>query len=395
MSNKVKVPGGAFYLGDGLTVDSVTRTVSAGGGGASVQSDWNQNDSTAADYIKNRPFYTGDSVQTEIIPKTTVAFSEFSEMGGLMAATWPESFDLVDGQTYTISWDGTDYVCTGTLFRGVPILGNLGIAGAGEDTGEPFVFINQGQWVVASKESATEHIIGIKTITNPIVQIDEKYLPEATNDTPGITKIQVRNLDTTKSYSTEEVEEIYQSVRAGAAIYLESGAVITSVSYSPNNYFIFELSSGEKQTIHPVDGVWNFTNAETTYRDSVAFNAYYGDYATISCNAYAGVGGVTGEGYELVNTNMSGFRGNYIQAENAIVLKLKNATKYLYIKANADGEINVTKRDSGLSSGGDTTTLFKNGDNSMILHSSTEGSTKKFKITVDDSGTISATEVTA
>ena len=33
MENKVKVPGGAFYAGDGLTVDPVTRTVSAGGGG--------------------------------------------------------------------------------------------------------------------------------------------------------------------------------------------------------------------------------------------------------------------------------------------------------------------------------------------------------------------------
>lgn len=36
MSNKVssqmKVPGGAFYAGDGLTVDPITRTVSAGGG---------------------------------------------------------------------------------------------------------------------------------------------------------------------------------------------------------------------------------------------------------------------------------------------------------------------------------------------------------------------------
>lgn len=31
-SNKVKVPGGAFYAGDGLTVDPITRTVSAGGG---------------------------------------------------------------------------------------------------------------------------------------------------------------------------------------------------------------------------------------------------------------------------------------------------------------------------------------------------------------------------
>ena len=31
----------------------------------------------------------------------------------------------------------------------------------------------------------------------------------------------------------------------------------------------------------------------------------------------------------------------------------------------------------------------------FILHSSTAGSTKKFKITVDDAGTLSATEVTA
>lgn len=54
MSNKVKVPGGAFYLGDGLTVDPMTRTVSAGGGDVTTP-DWNQNDETAPDYVKNRP----------------------------------------------------------------------------------------------------------------------------------------------------------------------------------------------------------------------------------------------------------------------------------------------------------------------------------------------------
>lgn len=29
--SKVKVPGGAFYAGEGLNVDPITRTVSAGG----------------------------------------------------------------------------------------------------------------------------------------------------------------------------------------------------------------------------------------------------------------------------------------------------------------------------------------------------------------------------
>lgn len=382
-SSKVKVPGGAFYAGDGLTVDPMTRTVSAGGGDVTTP-DWNQNDETASDYIKNRPFYTGDPVKTEIIPATTVTFSE---MEGLMAATWPESFDLVDGQTYYVSWDGTDYVCTGILFNGtIPILGNLGILGDGPDTGEPFIFFNRRQWLVASTESATDHVIAISEYAAQIVTLDKKYLPEAA--------FQVRNLDTTKSYSTEEVEEIYQSTRSGSAIYMTYGDVITNISYLQNTSFSFTLPSGQKETIYPENGVWDFSKRETTYPDAAFFNAQYSSYAQIFCDGNPGVGGFNGEGYELIETNMAGFFGGYIQAENAIVLKLNSASYYLYIKANKDGEIEVTKRKSGLTSGGDTTTLFKNGDDSMILKSSVEGSTKKFKITVDDSGTISATEVT-
>ena len=37
------------------------------GVGGSVQSDYNQNDSEAADYIKNRPFYMGDLIETELV----------------------------------------------------------------------------------------------------------------------------------------------------------------------------------------------------------------------------------------------------------------------------------------------------------------------------------------
>lgn len=41
------------------------------------------------------------------------------------------------------------------------------------------------------------------------------------------------------------------------------------------------------------------------------------------------------------------------------------------------------------------TNYIANGDKAIILTSSTSDSTKKFRITVDDSGTLSATEVTA
>lgn len=66
MANKVKVPGGAFYAGDGLTVDPVTRTVSAGNNSEVSTPDWQQNDATASDYIKNRPGgYDGQQQQTD------------------------------------------------------------------------------------------------------------------------------------------------------------------------------------------------------------------------------------------------------------------------------------------------------------------------------------------
>ena len=41
------------------------------------------------------------------------------------------------------------------------------------------------------------------------------------------------------------------------------------------------------------------------------------------------------------------------------------------------------------------TDYIANGDKAIILTSSTDNSTKKFKITVDDAGTLSATELTA
>ena len=55
---KKKIPCGGFMLGEGLVLSEDGKTLSvSGGGGGGVQPDWNQNDETAADYVKNKPFY--------------------------------------------------------------------------------------------------------------------------------------------------------------------------------------------------------------------------------------------------------------------------------------------------------------------------------------------------
>ena len=53
MNTLTKVPCGGFVLGEGLTLGEDGKTLNVSGGGS--QADWNQNDETAADYVKNRP----------------------------------------------------------------------------------------------------------------------------------------------------------------------------------------------------------------------------------------------------------------------------------------------------------------------------------------------------
>ena len=53
MNTPTKVPCGGFVLGEGLTLGEDGKTLNVTGGGG--QADWNQNDESAADYVKNRP----------------------------------------------------------------------------------------------------------------------------------------------------------------------------------------------------------------------------------------------------------------------------------------------------------------------------------------------------
>ena len=351
-----------------------------------VHFDWNQNDSTAADYIKNRPFYTGDPVETVLVEESTVPFAE---QEGLYMARFESTFAPTVGETYKVSWDGTVYECTCVDFNRQLVIGNLSIAGAGSDTGEPFIMAIYGGkgMSIGTLDTSASHTFSISGFVPEVVKIDEKYLPEAA--------FRVRNLDTTKSYSTEEIEEIYKSARSGSVVYYLDGSIVTELFYTANESLTCVLSDRSSISISPIDNVWDFSNPKTEYPSAINFASRYYPYANITTGFTKVAGGIDASGYELVSTNLAGFTGSYIQAEYSIILKVKNVRKYLYITANENGEIKVSIRAFGQAIGGVETTLFKNGDDSMILKSSTEGSTKKFKITVDDSGTITATEIGA
>ena len=162
---------------DGMPDVAHTDITLLGGGGGGVQPDWNQNDETAQDYVKNRPFYMGDPVEAVLVEESTVSFE-----GGF--SEFQSTFEATVGETYKVSWDGTAYECTCVASNYGLCIGNLSIMGFGSDTGEPFLMmISNGIAIsIVVTDAPASHTFSISGIAQEVVKIDEKYLPTIPTD---------------------------------------------------------------------------------------------------------------------------------------------------------------------------------------------------------------------
>ena len=140
----------------------------------SVQPDWNQNDSTQPDYVKNRPFYAGNLVETVMLPETTITITAGSQ--NLISSSFPYSFEL--GKTYVITFDGVDTEYTAYEAEGFVVIGYDYSSVVG---GSGYVVMNgNGAIALATLDTSLDgsHTIAIKGYTQEIIKIDEKYLPD-------------------------------------------------------------------------------------------------------------------------------------------------------------------------------------------------------------------------
>ena len=146
------------------------------GGGSSIQPDWNQNDSTQPDYVKNRPFYMSDPVETVLVEESTVTFAENN---GFYMAQVQSTFEATVGEIYKVYWDGTVYECVCAVFNSYPVIGNLSFMGAGSDTGDPFLMlVTNGVGIeIYTADTSASHTFSISGFVPEVVKIDEKYLP--------------------------------------------------------------------------------------------------------------------------------------------------------------------------------------------------------------------------
>ena len=153
---------------------------------ASNQSNWDQNDSTQANYIENRPFYSNGVTTTQILEPTTLSADKFWQNGDVSYCILDYAPFLVDGQKYTVTCDGETYESTAiTVGDGELVLGNPGLSlSALADNSLPFSFYlyyigeteTDNGMDFAVKGDITDHTISIQAHIEDVVTIDEKYL---------------------------------------------------------------------------------------------------------------------------------------------------------------------------------------------------------------------------
>lgn len=176
-------------------VDNALAEFVPGEGGASVQSDYEQNDSEAADYIKNRPFYTGDLIETEICDINAL-LQEYDE-------TWQQIkpvsdteylwiaqplFEITPGLNYGISFDDKFY--SGVAFSeslGSPancfgdFEGYKNLMASGDASAFNYLVVSSPEGdiaIVAYKGEVPPTECKLYQLEQEIVKIDPKFLPE-------------------------------------------------------------------------------------------------------------------------------------------------------------------------------------------------------------------------
>ena len=148
---------------------------------------WNQNDSTADDYIKNRPFYS-EGVK-EIILIDSVASTESNSNGTTTSIYYafiedPNLKSFKEGQSYTVALDNVNYECTGFVSDGEAAdvtLGNATLFDSSHPSSNndaPFVMVVfEGEGCMMILTEFGDHPVVVKTVEEVVHKLDKKFVP--------------------------------------------------------------------------------------------------------------------------------------------------------------------------------------------------------------------------
>ena len=406
---------------DGMS--KLTAIVNVAGGGGGVQPDWNQNDSTAADFVKNRPgayvqtiagqtlTFDGDTtgkyvatefgavkVSDEIIPKDTLKSGSFTYT---IHSGSGDKTDTVNGSALNDMGDIYRFGDAGTimLVMSAAAAEAYGIEpgtylGCDTENTPPQTYVSQ--FVLPSYSTVVE----LPETYTQVKQADwSTYENQAFGNTKGCIKNRIGGFI---GYSMEEIMGI-------------------SISFDGNyenkeHYTLIPNTGKQSVLVRALDSPLTKTQLLTRKKTGGIKLTYNGvDYpgvrgvvvADFDIGAYVlqakfTVGDVVQTLPGLISIPFPTMFNNII-GETVETVFLPVGTYWVVQVPSGEGNANyftgvnfdfapIKQMPSEFLdtdfSGRDVSAA------SVILNSSTSGSTKKFKITVDDTGTLKATEVT-
>ena len=326
--------------------------------------------------------YPTKSVETTtLMEEQQVAFTLVEEEG-LYLTQLTNAFKIVDGQTYTVNWDGTEYICVPSLADMGLFIGNSSILGMVDDTGEPFLYLynaRQHAGMFATIDTAASHTIRVKTTAETVTPIDEKYLPENL-----ATKADVENVQTIAENAQFTAENAQNTANNAQTTANNAKATANNAQTTANNAkatadAALPKSGGEISGIIKSLSAIHFPrkyNSDSPPIKGLEISSHIASKILTNTLKSNGVTPSMFSKIETIATYLDGitiYSPNKMTNMNTITISVEGE-RLEFISINNKKPTTISAKD-------------------IILQSSTANSTKKFKITVDDSGTLKATEV--
>ena len=353
--------------------EEFAKRAGGGNGGSNVQPDWNQNDATKPDYIKNKPFYESISLTT---------FLEEQQIDFSSSFIIPNS-DIVQGKTYFVHWDDAEYTIEAT---------NKDIFGDGSIM-IPYLeqvdglFTIEGSVMDAADKGI--HNVAIYTTELSLKTIDEKFIPDTIARKDSV----VRSVCGGYPDSNGNVNVNYDDLVGNKPTNIKDGSGKDSIlqdsaqeasGKGSNAYGDLTIASGDYS--HAEGGRskarGTYSHAEGVECVSIGSGSHAEGFGTASSSNYQHVEG---------KFNIEDLDGKYA---NIVGNGDRSARSNAYtLDWNGIAWFKGRPQFGGTAQDQNSQTVMANGDKEIILASSSSGSTKKFKITVDDSGALTATEV--
>lgn len=331
---------------------------------------WNEDGTVEDVRFGGKGGFGGDLLETVTDTLFSVENAEFSDLlgTGLLCYMMESSLPLTNGETYSVIWDGQRFDCVAMVDGEISFLGNT-IVMEQADTGEPFAYIYDSTAGVALFSDVSALFAGTTTNTThtfAIIQEDTQLKPsllpehlqfgETVTSAPFSYELDVNNEDNLEAEANK-----------GNLVIMDDLTILRVSDFVPT---VDELSAATVTAC--VGGNDGSANLGEMWQENP-------------------IQDMTAQGVPLLSLIDSLL---WLVLEDADIAGLAFKKGLWFIIADADQYMKSIS--IPVVTTGDIVPLpekYIPELSHVILKSTTEGSTKKFKVTVDDTGALTAVEV--